>query len=113
MDGGFDHRVAAVALILHHDQFAFWPAVVQLPGGGERTAHVEAAVDQDRRQVGDAMHAVEQRRGEGRVLPIVDDERGEDLAEDGVVITGVVRVSGIERNVRILPGAPCPSGFLA
>jgi len=40
--------------MIHHDELALRPGFVEPPGGHERTAHIEAAVDQDGGKLGNA-----------------------------------------------------------
>lgn len=54
---GLEHMVARfgtaqVSRVFDDDQLGVWPGTVEFPGGVERPAHVEPAVDQD--QIGRA-----------------------------------------------------------
>lgn len=95
-------------------ELAVGPGLRELPGGAEWCADVELAVDQDARDVGEAVGVGEQLvvGQPGGVAEVVGDQAGEAKPERWVVVARVRMAAGLDRNDGLLPVTPAARGAL-
>ena len=114
LDDTGNHLVSANMPRPHEVELRFWPRLGQEPRDVRRSADVESAVDERRRNAGEEFGVLQQLpvvepRG---VAEIVSHDAGERHSERGI---GIPRVRGpalLERDDRVLPVAPVTGRLL-
>ena len=72
-----------MAFVIDDDELAVGPALVEFPCGFQGGTDIPPAVNQDARDVGNAVYMIQDRTftQKGRVSPVVDDQRREGRLE--------------------------------
>ena len=112
-DDVFPELCRRMSCVVEHEERATRPGLSQFPGGHERTAEIQLAMDEHGWDVRESMRIAQQSAPiEPGTVPEVVGHDGQSHAEASVGVAGVGDAAGVQRDHHGLLVALVPRGLL-